>query len=145
MNWQKAAIEDLRKYQAQKASLNNILGRARALKETYLSIKCVMSDSTPVIGGSSRIEDNMLDNIVERKRLEHTYKAAAQLVNLVERGLAGLSDRERLVLERFYVSRNRGHVEDLMEELHFEQRRVYQIKDDALYKFTIYMYGLIDY
>jgi hypothetical protein len=59
--------------------------------------------------------------------------------------LEGLDDRERLVLERFYIQRTRGHVERLMDELHFEKSRVYQCKDEALYKFTISMYGLIDY
>ena len=145
MNWQKAAIEDLKKYPMQKDSLENVKKRIGALKEKYQSIKCTLSDTTPVMGGSSRIEDHMLDNIVERKRLEHTYRATARLVELVERGLSGLDERERLVLERFYVQKNRNHVERLMEEMHFEKTRVYEFKDDALYKFTISMYGIIDY
>lgn len=145
MNWQKAAIEDLRKYQAQKESLANMKLRIAALVEKYRAIKCVSTDSTPVQGGASRIEDRMLDNIVERQRLAHTYRATEKLVKLVERGLAGLDNRERLVLDRFYINRPSGHVEELMEELNVEQARVYQIKNDALYKFTVRSYGLIDY
>ena len=33
----------------------------------------------------------------------------------------------------------------LMEELNYEQRRIYQLKDAALYRFTIGMYGIVDY
>jgi len=32
-----------------------------------------------------------------------------------------------------------------MEELNYEKTRVYEIKDQALYKFTIAMYGIVEY
>lgn len=145
MNWQRAAIDDLRKYENQKASLDHIVQRIGALKSGYEALKCVTTDKTPVMGGGSRIEDAMLNNIVERQRLEYTYRATRRLVGLVERGLAGLDERERLVLERFFIHRSAGHLERLMGELGYEQRQVYRIKDEALYKFTICMYGMIDY
>lgn len=146
MNWQKEAKEDLRKYPHQKQSLGNMEDRLRALQSEYESIRCGMSgDSTPVKGGSSRVEDRMLNNIVARERLKYTYKATKRLVELVERGLAGLEDREQVVLERFFVHRRPGHVEQLMEEWHFEKTRVYEVKDEALYNFTVSMYGIIDY
>jgi len=145
MNWQKSAMEDLRKYNAQKESLDNARERIGALKYRFESVRCSSSDSTPVQGGASRIEDKMLDNIVERQRLTYTYHATKKLVALVERGLSGLDERERKVLDAFYINREYGHVENLYEELHVEKSRVYQIKNDALYKFTISSYGLIDY
>lgn len=145
MNWRAAAIEDLKKYHMQKESLENIPERILALEEKYQSIKSALSDSTPVQGGMSRIEDRMLDNIVERKRLKHTYRATERLVALIERGLSGLNDRERLVLDRFYVRPIKGHVSRLMDELGYEQSQVYRVKDDALYRFTVCMYGIIDY
>jgi ArpU family phage transcriptional regulator len=98
-----------------------------------------------VQGGGSRIEDRMLSNIVERERLAHTYRAAKRLVELTERGLDGLDERERLVLERFYITPAKNAVPRLSEELFVEKSQVYRIKDDALYKFTICQYGISDY
>lgn len=145
MNWKSEAINDLKNYMRRKESLTNIPEKITALKYRYTSIKSASSGATPVQGGLSRVEDSMLDNIVERQKLENNFRAVKKLVDLVERGLNGLDQHERLVLERFYINKCRGHVESLMEDLNFEQARVYQIKDEALYKFTIVMYGIIDY
>lgn len=145
MNWKRAAEEDLRKYVAQKQSLINIPQRIEALKVKFTALKGQATNSEPVQGGMSHMEDNMLDNIVERERLDATYRATKRLVQLVERGLLGLDEQERKVLDTFYINRRRNHVERLMDEMHVEQARVYQIKDKALHKFTITMYGLVEY
>ena len=146
MDWKKCAIEDLRCYERRRSSLGNIQERIGALKDTYKSVKCSMgSDAVAVQGGGSRIEDRMLSNIVERERLTYTYNAAAKLVELTERGLAGLDQRERRVLELFYLAPAKGNVERLCDELGYEQRQVYRIKDEALYKFTVCQFGIIDY
>ena len=146
MDWKKCAIEDLRNYSRRRDSLENIRGRIAALREQYASVKCALgSDSGAVQGGGNRIEDRMLSNIVERERLEHTYRAAKRLVDLTERGLNGLDERERLVLERFYVEPSKGNVDRLSDELGYEQAQVYRIKNDALYKFTIHEFGIVDY
>jgi hypothetical protein len=147
MNWQKAAVEDLQKYDAMCRSLDNIPLRIAALKSAYESLSLRRGAATGqsrLPGGLSRIEDRLLDNIVERQRLGHSYKAMKGLVTLVRRGISGLDERERLVLERFFIRREAGHVEKLMEELHYEKSRVYTLKNQALYKFTLSMYGLSD-
>lgn len=145
MDWKKAAIEDLRNYTYHRDSIKNIPERIQALKEQFEAIKCANSSRDPVQGGTSRVEDSMLNNIVERQRLHHTLIATKRLVCLVQRGLAGLDETERRVLDRFYINRTRGHVEMLENELHAESSTIYRIKDQALYKFTIAMYGLTDY
>lgn len=146
MDWKKSAIEDLCYYCRRRDSLDNIKTRIAALKDQYASVKCALgSDSTPVQGGGNKIEDRMLSNIVERKRLILTYRAAKGLVELTERGLDGLEERERLVLERFFISSERGACQRLKGELGYEERQIYRIKDDALYKFTICQYGISDY
>jgi ArpU family phage transcriptional regulator len=145
MNWQNEAIEDLKKYTQMRESLENIRERISALKYSYTAIKPATMDTTPVMGGASKNEDRLIDNIVERQRLEYTFKATKKIVDLIEKGLNDLDGKEKLVLERFYIYRTSGHVERLMDELNYEHRRIYQIKDEALYKFTIKMYGIIDY
>ena len=144
MNWEMAAIEDLKNHGKRVQSLENMAERIRALKEQLTALKS-SGDTTAVKGGGSRAEDKVINNIVERERLRAAYKATRHLVEIVERGLSGLDDGERFVLSTFYMDRPKKHVERCMEQLHLEQAQVYRMKDKALYKFTISMYGIVDY
>ena len=135
MNWKKEAENDLRSYMRRKDSLQNIRDKIASLDDRMQSIR----------GGESRAQENLINCIAEKERLGHTRAAVARLVKLVERGLAGLSDQERRVLELFYIQRQAGHVERLMDELHVEQTQIYRIKDAALYKFTVTLYGIVEF
>lgn len=145
MNWQNEAIEDLKKYSQMKESLQNIQERITALELDLQTVKSKNFDAEPVQGGVDKYEDHVINNIVERQRLECAYNATEKIVNLIEKGLASLDEKERLVLQRFYIDSAKKHVEKLMEELNYEQRRIYQLKDKAIFKFTITMYGILDY
>ena len=145
MNWQKEAINDLRQYCSRKQSLENLAERKRAFEEKYKAIRCSMCDTDPVMGGSSRIEDNMINNIVERQRIDMNIEATKKLVDITERGLSGLDDKQRKVLNEFYINRSQNHVERLMDILGYEKTAIYDLKDQALYDFTIAMFGLTDY
>lgn len=136
---------ELRDYLARKEALEHLRERQAALRLQLEGIRASKSDTTPVMGGGSRVEDGMISRMEELQRLELNYRAAAQLVSLTERGLESLTETQRLVLERFYIYRTANHVEDLMERLHVERSRVYEIKEEALRQFTIRMYGLTDY
>lgn len=142
MNWREEAKLNLRQYRSQKEALENIKERHAALLSQFGALKGGCSDRDPVQGGCSRMEDSLINNIVERDRLSLNYRATRRLVHLTERGLSGLGERHRRVLELFYIDRRPGYLDRLMEELHVERSRVYQIHDDALYWFTIAMYGI---
>ena len=145
MKWTECAITDLKKYRAMSESLTNIPERIRVLEIRFKSVKSGSSDSTPVQGGGSRSEDAMLDNIVERERLKLVYHADRRLVRLIERGLSKLSEEERLVIDLFYIDRPRYHLDELTKRLGYEKTQIYRIKDAALYKFTVTMYGITEY
>lgn len=146
LNWQEVAINDLRNHKKRKQSLDNIKTKIKALSEQYEAVRCSSrSDKIPVTGGACRIEDSMLSNIVERKRLEHTYKAVKHLVCLVDCGLKVLNAKEYNVLCDFYIDRPKNHIDKLMQEFGVDKSQIYRIKDLALYNFTISMYGIVDY
>ena len=81
---------------------------------------------------------------MERERLAANYKAVSKLVRQIEIALSLLGEDEQLALERFYIHRQEQHVERLCEELGYEKSRVYELKDRALRRFTIAMYGILD-
>lgn len=143
MNWKAEATRDLKSYPQRKQAVDNLKERIEILEEQFVSLKGV-SVGEPVRGGLSKQEQKWLDNISERERLGFSLKIAEELIRLTEKGLEVLTDRERKVLEGFYINPQENHVDLLCEELHFEKTRLYEIKDVALKKFTIAMYGTIE-
>ena len=143
MNWKKEAANDLKSYPQRKKSLTNIRERINFLEEQFVSLKGISTD-TPVMGGMSRQEEKMLNNISERECLEFSLKITERLVELTEKGLEVLEKRERQILEGFFFEKTDNNVERLCEKFYLEKTRLYEIKDIALRKFTIAMYGTVE-
>ena len=144
MDWKREAIDDLRNYTRRKQSLENLSRRIEALELDSLSVRAGLG-SEPVSGGTSMAEDRMINNISERERLGHNLCSVRRLVELTEQGLGSLTREERLVLERFFVNRQRGYLERLENELGYERRQIYRIKDNALKKYTMVMFGIVEW
>lgn len=145
MNWKKEAEKDLRDYAARKSSLTRMAERIEGLESDFTTVKGAIRDETPVRGGGSRIEDRMLNNIVMRERLKATMQATKRLVDMTEDGLHSLTQVELKVLDEFYIHPSKGAPGRLTRMLGYEQAQIYRIRGDAIYKFTIGMYGLMDY
>lgn len=144
MNWKSEAIDKLRNYKAHREALENIPREIKRLESAYAGIRSATTDSTPVSGGGSTREDVMLSNIVHRDELKRRLKEARLWVAQVDNALAVLDDEERLVLDRFYIYRAKGNVEDLCERLSVERATVYRKRDNALRRFTIALYGVTE-
>ena len=142
MDWKREAEQELKQYPGRCRALKNIKLRHQALKEEMVTLKGASTERIPVRGGASRMEDALVNNIVERQRLELTYKLAHKLVDLTKQGLDSLSQQERDILTRFYIEEGKYTADNLCEELHLERSRIYRLKDQALYNFTINMYGI---
>ena len=143
MNWKMEAIRELKSYPQRKKSIENVKERIKMLEEQYTSLRGV-STSEPVMGGFSKQEEKMLDNISERERLKITLKIAQELNKLTEKGLEALNERERKVINGFYISECHNHVEMLCQNMNIEKSTLYRIKDEALRKFTLAMYGTVE-
>lgn len=143
MNWKKEAANDLRTYPQRKEAVINTQERIKALEEHFISLKGISTD-TPVMGGMSRQEEKMLDNIAERERLTESLKIAKKLVELTEKGLSVLDERERKIIDGFYFEKSDNNVERMCEKFHLEKTRLYELREIALKKFTIAMYGTVE-
>lgn len=142
MDWKREAENDLKLYAGRCRALKNIKERHRILKEEMTGLRGVSTDRIPTRGGSSRMEEALVNNIVERQKLELSYKLTQRLVTLTKQGLEALEPEERELLHRFYVEPQRYTADLLSEQLHLERSRLYRLKDQALYHFTIGMYGM---
>ena len=95
-------------------------------------------------GGASGYEERLINYIDRKGRLEQNLGMAQARVERIERGLSVLTENERLVLTRFYIRREPRYLDRLCGELGYEMRTIYRLKDSALKKFTLAMYGVKD-
>ena len=144
MNWKFEAIEKLKEYTARKNAITSIPEEIKRLEEDAQRIRAASTDATPVQGGGSAREDMLLSNIVHREELQRRLSDALRWVEIVDGGLAVLSDEDRLVLERFYIHPMRGNVDRLCDDLAIEKAAVYKRKEKALRRFTVALYGITE-
>ena len=136
-------IPRLRELGQERAALKNIPERILVLEMAFDGLKAANTDGTVVSGGENHREEAMLANIAERDELKHNLEITKREVEQVDAALAELSQEERLVLERFYIHREHGHVDRLCEELNMEKSQVYNIKNRALVKLARMLHGQV--
>lgn len=140
--WKFKAIDKLKGYSAQKASLTSLPDEIARLESEAYSIKSATADGTPVKGGGSGREDRLLSNIVQREEHKAMLERAQKSVAGIERGLAVLDKDERKILERVYINQEVGAVQRLMDEYGLvETSGMYKRINKALLRFTVAMYG----
>ena len=143
MNWKTVAIEDLKKYRQLQIAADNLTSEIRALKDELDGMKS-SGGTSPVKGGGSHYEDRIINNIVKRDRLRMNLKVVRHQLTAIERGINGITVDEYTILSVFYIDPPSKPVDLLKEKLFLEQSRIYQLKNTALYKFTVAMYGIVD-
>ena len=145
IDYRSLAIERLQSYPAQKASLEGLEQEIRMLEERMTAPRGgASSDATPVREGGNRYEDRLLTDIAKKEEMKWAKERACFETLRVGNALNALSDEQRLILDRFYMHRQSGYVERLCEELGYEKTQIYKMKDDALYLFTLNLYGVIE-
>ena len=141
-DWQSLALCDLREYRKKQAGLENLAETIDMLDEQAVSIRGAINATSVQGGRTNRYEERLINSIAERERLEDNRLMLERQLDRIERGLDALGERERMVLDYFYIDRPEGYIDRLCEELSAEKSTVYRIKDDALYGFTMAMYGV---
>lgn len=145
MDWKREAESKLRNYTAQKNSIRRTQDEVKRLQMTLTSIRSATADGMPVAGGTNQREDALISNIACQVELGRARAIAELGVQSIEGALADLDDEERLILDRFYIHRQKGHVERLCEELHLDgASTVYWRRDKALKHFAVALYGVTE-
>lgn len=141
MNWISESISDLRLYGQRKRFLESVDSQLIWLENDFAALKGCATDSEAVEGGASRSEDHLLNNIVKRDKLRQNKELSEKFVQTIERTLYLLPRQQQEILTEFFIDRSKGHIERLMDKMHIEKSRVYELKDEALHNFTILRYG----
>ena len=145
LNWCFFSIQRLRDYNNRKEAVENLREQISVLEDKFNAIRSVITDDTPVQGGNSnRREEMLINNIATRKELENNLAITEHEIAVTEKGLEALAEDEKKILTRFYVIRSKGYVERLCDELFISKTELYRQKDEALKKFTIACYGIVE-
>ncbi len=127
------ALAYIRQYQ-------RVIENEKIIREQMFAIDRLMSasrvttlSSVPTKGGASRYEDFVVNQIAKKDELKIRLAALMGQKSVFRMILESLPKRERIVIERFYISGARkGAVDDLTVLLGFEKSHIYRIKDSAL-------------
>lgn len=145
INWCIFSIQRLRDYEARKEAIESLTEQIELLEDKFTAIRSATTDSTPVQGGNeNRREQMLIHNIATREELQTNLEIAKSEVEITEKGLAALTENERKILQRFYITRSKGYVERLCDELYISKTELYRQKEDALKRFTMVCYGIVE-
>ena len=142
MDFKEEAKTKLRRFDAMKTALINLTEEIHRLENEYTAIRSTRTDGNHVSGGTSAREDALINNIVERKELEHALENAKAWVRIVDRALKCLSPEDKKILHRLYIYPEKGAPKRLCEELGIESSSIYRRRNKALHRFTIAVYGI---
>lgn len=144
MNWQTFGVQRLKAYEARQKAVESIPERIKMLELEYTAIKAGIGDGMPKASGGNKTEDQLVGNIAKREELKSNLEIAQREIALTEKGLSALDDEEKRVLYVFFINRPARHVELLCDELHIEKTKLYKLKDEALKKFTMACYAVVE-
>ena len=145
LNWCIFAVQRLRDYESRKEALENLAEQIAGLEDRFTAIRSATTDSTPVQGGNDNRQEQMLIyNIATREELQKNMEIIKKEIAVTEKALNTLTESEKKILTRFYINRSKGYVDRLCEELYISKTELYRQKEDALKKFTMLCYGIVE-
>ncbi len=136
LDWKICAAEDLRKYRHMKLGLINSRERLQIIRQRVRSLKNSLHRTY------QKTDTEYVNAIVEAERIKTNIKHCENLIDMIDRGLNTLAYDERKVLEEFYMKTTPPNIVDLKARLGYETRTIYRLRDTALEKFTLTMYGI---
>ncbi len=113
------------------------------LENEKYSVKSCTTDSAVAKGGGSKYEEYMTNLIFLSDNTEFRRKVVKRELDMIESGMAALSDYEKDLLEVFYVKKEKNAPEVIYDRWYKERSQVYADRNAALIKFTRAVYGVI--
>ncbi|MBQ2840978.1 MAG: hypothetical protein II996_00620 [Oscillospiraceae bacterium] len=135
MDWKALALDDLRRYNYIKVGIINSTERLRA-------VEAAASSRLNSDGEKTSSDPLFINQIAEAERLKRNISSAKIVTTAVERGLSALLPHEKRIIENYYMSDYPKSISQLKDELGYSRRSIYRLRDTALEKFTLAMYGV---
>jgi len=145
MNWKTEAVYKLREYNSKKKALANLEEKIKMKETEITAIRTSQLSQAPSHGtNENTAQDRLISSIAEKDELKLNLAIVRRQIAAIEHGLAALDEEQRTVLDLFFINRQQGYIGQLCDMLNVEVATVYRKKDEALRKFTVIMYGIIE-
>ena len=143
MDYRDMIIPELKYMEKKKEFLRTARIRLDDLKASIGSIRSPAAEKLPG-GGDYSVEDAILNNMAERELLEQNIRTVEAKVRWLETGLASLTEEERMILDRFFIHRERDVLERLMADLAMERSSVYRLRNSAMVSLARVLVGVVE-
>ena len=142
MNWKNEAIDRLTRYSAMAQAVENIPKEISRLEQSIQELRGHNMEKIPTSKNPAPGDDALIGNIIKRQELCDSYENAKIWVETTRQALSVLSPDEKNIISSMYITPERGVVSKLCMDLGVEQSSIYRKRDQALYRFTMALYGV---
>ncbi len=142
MNPRAQVVERLCSYELMCVAVKNLQEQIRWLKLHQEGLHAVRTDRVVVKCQPDRTEDRLLDNIEQRRKMEIALENTRRWLRITDRALQMLSKEERRILQKLYIRKTAGAVNELCQQLEMEKSSIYRKRDRALDKLALALYGV---
>lgn len=139
MRWKTVATDELRNYEAMRASLESLPNLIERQETAITRIRT--SDPGKVVGPGGGSNDSLLSAIVYRDELKLRLQEAKKTVAAIERSLKSLTDDDALVLDMLFIHPRKNAIDAVCEALCIEKTTAYERRNKALERFICALYG----
>lgn len=139
MNWKNEVIYHLKNYTANKNAVTNLDERLKTKETQKYSLKGQNAEDVRVQNGAKA--DTLLNIIVECEEIKKQINDLKYEIKWVEKGLKYLDDTELQCITEFYINNNIHAIYVLAKQLNYSNGHIYRIRNDALNKLVMNMYG----
>lgn len=134
-------IKDLSNLNKWKFAIDQETEELKTLAAEYAVIRATDYDKQPVGSGDNIQEEKLITMIAKKEQVRAELDLNWRKVKDMERLLSQLDKEDRILIERLVINYRKHEGEKLAEELHLEERQVYNRKNDALRKLALLRYG----
>lgn len=138
INWDKAAIEMIRRHQDAIYALDALRDEKDALNANIGNIGAMDYERPRVASSGGDAQDTIVNRLLRMDTIDTRIQALEREMQAYDRAWSQLSETERAVLHEFFQCGNRPSqraVEILCEECGYESRKIYNMRRDAVKHF----------
>lgn len=145
MNYERYAIDKMQEYHSKLVGVRNLEEELAELRERQTSLKTCSFDALAVPGsGMSRAEEAMINLIANIDEKERIIRQSKRELHRVKRALSVLTEKEREVVDAFFLNPVDDPVKWLKQVKSYERTWIYDTRRAAIRKFARAFYGVVD-
>lgn len=139
--WKQVAIDDLKRFNYLESSVKEMRAEIADINAALIGGGYNMG-STPVQGGSSKLEDKYNNYMVKKDRLIQQVGQNEKDYIRIKKALDMLDETDRKLLNYAYINRTPNYIRLIMDTFCIESAQAYRYINNALNQYVRVRYGV---